>query len=63
MASELIQQGDQYIGSHEKADNGYGQNGFQGSSSTRPGESVSSNFLPETRADAAALDEARGRDR
>jgi hypothetical protein len=48
MGTEL-KQGDTYIGSHEKADNNYGQNGFLGSPRTNPGESVSSNFLPELR--------------
>jgi hypothetical protein len=45
-----IKQGDEFISSHEKADNGYGQNGYVGSSSTPLGKPVSSNFLPELRA-------------
>lgn len=36
-----------FIGSHLKAKNGYGQNGFQGASSDLPGEKTTSGFLPE----------------
>jgi hypothetical protein len=46
-----LEQGDQFIRSSEPADNGFGQNGYQGASSVKPGsKSVSSNFLPELRA-------------
>lgn len=38
---------DSFIGSHLKAKNGYGQNGFQGASSDLPGEKTTSGFLPE----------------
>lgn len=50
-----FEDGDQFLRSRMPADNNYGQNGYLGSSSTRPGENVSSNFLPEAVADAAAL--------
>jgi hypothetical protein len=45
-----IKQGDEFIRSAEKADNGYAQNGYVGSSSTPLNKPVSSNFLPELRA-------------
>lgn len=37
-----------FIGSREKAKNGYGQNGFQGPSSDTPGKHTTSGFLPKT---------------
>jgi hypothetical protein len=43
----LLQQGDQFIESSEQADNKYGQNGYQGSSSDLPGKRTTSGFLPE----------------
>jgi hypothetical protein len=36
--------------SHEKANNGYGQNGFQGPSSDTPGKHTTSGFLPQVTA-------------
>jgi hypothetical protein len=36
-----------FIGSHEKAMNGYGQNGYQGASSDMPGQHTTSGFLPQ----------------
>lgn len=38
----------EFVGSHEKAENGYGQNGYQGPSSDLPGQHTSSGFLPQT---------------
>src|SRR5258708_6077209 len=38
---------DTFIGSHEKALNGYGQNGFQGPASDLPGQHTTSGFLPQ----------------
>jgi hypothetical protein len=57
MASGL-KSGDQYIRSNEPADNGYGQNGYTGASSTTDPKNkpVSSNFVPELRTD---LDKAK----
>jgi hypothetical protein len=57
MANEL-EQGDEYIESKLPADNNYGQNGYTGASSTKPGEKVSSNFLPQTSTDGL-LDRTR----
>lgn len=37
-----------FIGSKEKAENGYGQNGYQGPSSDLPGERTTSGFLPQS---------------
>ncbi len=37
------------LGSREPANNGYGQNGFQGPSSDLPGKKTSSGFLPQTK--------------
>lgn len=39
---------DVFVGSHMKAKNGYGQNGFQGASSDLPGKRTTSDFLPQT---------------
>lgn len=36
------------VGSKIKADNGYGQNGFQGASSDLPGEHTTSGFVPQS---------------
>jgi hypothetical protein len=55
MANEY-QNGDQYLKSRLPADNNYGQNAATHSSSTRPGENVSSNFLPELRAKGGVAD-------
>ena len=38
--------GDEFVGSHMKADNKYGQNGYTGASSDLPGEHTTSGFLP-----------------
>jgi hypothetical protein len=38
---------EEFIGSHMKAKNGYGQNGYQGASSDLPGEHTTSDFLPQ----------------
>jgi hypothetical protein len=38
---------EEFVGSHEKADNGYGQNGFQGPASDLPGQHTTSDFLPQ----------------
>jgi hypothetical protein len=38
---------EEFIGSHEKAQNGYGQNGYQGPSSDLPGQHTTSDFLPQ----------------
>lgn len=35
------------VGSKEKANNGYGQNGYQGASSDLPGQHTTSGFLPQ----------------
>ena len=35
--------GTEFVGSHEKADNGYGQNGYQGASSDLPGQKTRMN--------------------
>jgi hypothetical protein len=40
--------GDETIGSHEKANNNYGQNGYQGPPSDLPGQHTTSDFLPQT---------------
>ena len=37
----------EFVGSHLKAKNGYGQNGYQGASSDVPGEHTTSGFLPQ----------------
>lgn len=37
---------DVFVASREKANNGYGQNGYQGASSDLPGENTTSGFLP-----------------
>ena len=39
---------EQFLGSHEKALNGYGQNGYQGPSSDLPGQKTTSGFLPQS---------------
>jgi hypothetical protein len=44
----LMEQGDTFIQSREKANNGYGQPGYQGQSSDLPGKHTTSGFLPET---------------
>lgn len=36
----------EFVGSHLKAKNNYGQNGFQGASSDLPGQHTTSGFLP-----------------
>lgn len=36
-----------FVASHQKARNGYGQNGFQGASSDLPGQNTTSGFLPK----------------
>lgn len=46
----------EFIGSHLKAKNGYGQNGFQGASSDTPGEHTTSGFLPAVTLPAAGSD-------
>jgi hypothetical protein len=40
--------GEEFIGSHEKANNNYGQNGYQGPSSDLPGQHTTSGFLPQS---------------
>jgi len=39
---------EEIIGSKMKADNKYGQNGYQGASSDLPGEKTTSGFLPQS---------------
>lgn len=39
--------GDAFISSHEKPENSYGQNGYQGPSSDLPGQHTTSDFLPQ----------------
>lgn len=39
----ITPESEQFIGSHEKANNGYGQNGYQGPSSDLPGQSTRAN--------------------
>jgi hypothetical protein len=46
MANE-IEQGDQFIKSNEKADAGYGRNGYNGASSDCPGKRTTTGFAPE----------------
>jgi hypothetical protein len=48
MASEADGGGTEFVGSHEKADDGYGQNGFPGPASDVPGKHTTSGFLPKT---------------
>ena len=38
----------EFVGSHLKSKNGYGQNGFQGASSDTPGEHTTSGFLSQS---------------
>lgn len=42
------QANDSFIQSNEPANNGYGQNGFQGPSSDLPGQHTTSGFLPQS---------------
>ena len=42
------QPNDTFIQSREPANNGYGQNGFQGPSSDLPGKKTTSGFLPQS---------------
>lgn len=48
MADDTSGDTEEFIGSHMKADNGYGQNGYQGASSDLPGEHTTSGFLPQS---------------
>jgi hypothetical protein len=43
----------EFVGSHLRAKNGYGQNGFQGPSSDTPGKHTASGFLPAVKLPAA----------
>lgn len=47
---------DVFVSSREKANNGYGQNGYQGASSDLPGENTTSGFLPAVTLPAAKSD-------
>lgn len=39
----MADEGTEFVGSHEKAHNGYGQNGYQGASSDLPGQKTRMN--------------------
>lgn len=45
-----------FVASKQKADNKYGQNGFQGASSDLPGQHTTSGFLPATKLPAENSD-------
>ena len=47
MADTAAADDTEFVGSHLKAKNGYGQNGYQGASSDVPGEHTTSGFLPQ----------------
>ena len=42
----------EFVGSHLKAKNGFGQNGYQGASSDTPGQHTTSDFLPQAKVPA-----------
>jgi hypothetical protein len=45
--ADPVADSEEFVGSHMKAKNGYGQNGFQGASSDLPNEHTTSGFLPQ----------------
>lgn len=47
---------EEFVGSHLKSKNGYGQNGFQGASSDLPGKHTTSGFLPAVKLPAESAD-------